>query len=200
MRIKNFHYELSWARLVSDILSPPIVWALLAFPIAFREVDSVQEALRWASIYIFLVCVVPILFIFWMVKRGSITDIHMKIRRQRIRPFLVSLFSTGLAWVVLRLMGAPSMILMLALFSLIQLTVMTFITLVWQISIHAISISGATVALAVLFGSIPALLSTPTIFIVGAARIKLKRHTPAQVLAGTLVGMIIPLALFVFML
>ena len=199
MQIRNFNYELSWARLVSDILSPPIVWALLAFPIAFSEADSTQQAMTWAGLYILLVCIAPIIYIAWMVKRGSITDIHMKVRQQRLRPFIVSMLTTGIAWFILRLMGAPGMMPTLALFSLIQLAVMALITLAWQISIHAISISGATVALAVIFGSIPALLSAPTILIVGAARIKLKRHTPAQVIAGTVVGMIVPLALFVVM-
>lgn len=199
MQITKFNYELNWARLVSDILSPPIVWALLAFPIAFREANSSSQAMTWAAVYILLVCIVPIIYIAWMVKRGVITDVHMKVRQQRIRPFMVSIFSTGLAWFALRLMGAPGMMPMLALFSLIQLAVMALITLTWQISIHAISISGATVALAVIFGSIPALLSAPTILIVGAARIKLKRHTPAQVIAGTLVGMVVPLAMFVVM-
>lgn len=199
MQIRNFSYELSWARLVSDILSPPIVWALLAFPIAFREADSPQQAMTLAGLYILLVCIAPIVYIAWMVKRGSITDIHMKVRQQRLRPFMVSMFTTAIAWFILRLVDAPGMMPTLALFSFIQLAVMAIITLAWQISIHAISISGATVALAVIFGSIPALLSAPTILIVGAARIKLKRHTPAQVIAGTVVGMIVPLALFVIM-
>ena len=32
----------------------------------------------------------------------------------------------------------------------------------------------------------------PLVVLVGAARLRLKRHTPAQILAGTLVGAIVP--------
>jgi len=105
---------------------------------------------------------------------------------------------TTVAWIVLRLMGAPSVMPLFVLFCLIQLAIMTVITLVWQISIHAVSITGATVATGALFGTIPALFTIPLIFIVGAARLKLKRHTPAQVVVGSVVGAVIPILLFRF--
>jgi len=182
--------------LVSDILSPPVVWALLAFPIAFRDAASQSQALTWALVYIALVCILPIIYIALMVRRGTITDIHMRVRTQRIRPFLVSIICTAIAWGILRLMGAPAVMPAFALFSMVQLAIMLAITFVWQISIHAISISGATVALAILFGAIPALLTAPLVLLVGAARIKLERHTPAQVIVGTCVGFAVPLLMF----
>lgn len=189
---------LSWARLVSDVLSPPVVWAMLAFPIALRDEPARGQALMWAGVYIVLVCVLPIVYIGTMVKRGRITDIHMQVRQQRLLPFLVSILCTAFAWLTLGLLGAPPVVPLFALFSLIQLAVMAIITLMWQISIHAISISGATVATGVLFGLLPALFTVPLVVLVGAARLKLKRHTPAQVIAGTALGIVIPLFLFVF--
>ncbi|MFW5748091.1 MAG: hypothetical protein ACOCYT_00610 [Chloroflexota bacterium] len=197
MKVGRFEYNPSWARLVSDILSPPVVWAALAFPIALKDAPSQWHALGWAAVYVTLVCVLPILYIAWMVKRGQITDIHMRVRTQRIRPFMISIVSTAIAWLTLRLMGAPSVMPLFALFSLVQLAIMLVITLIWQISVHAISMSGATVALGVLFGLIPALIFAPLVILVGAARIKLNRHTPAQVIAGTAVGMVIPLLMFI---
>ncbi len=182
--------KLSWARLVSDLLSPPVVWGALAFPIAFRDAPSQDRALLWAVTYVVLVCLLPLIYIAVMVKRGRITDIHMRVRQQRLRPFIVSLLCTTIAWWTLRFMGAPSVVPMFALFSLVQLALMTIITLVWQISMHAMSISGAVIITAVLFGVVPALLTLPLVVLVGAARLKLKRHTPAQVVAGAAVGLI----------
>jgi len=199
MRVIPFEYKPSWERLVSDILSPPVVWAMLAFPIAFRDAASTQQAVTWAMTYITLVCVLPIIYIALMVKRGAITDIHMKVRQQRIRPFMVSIVCTIFAWNILRLMGAPAVMPMLALFSLIQLAIMLVITFIWQISIHAISISGATIALGALFGMLPALIIAPLIVLVGAARVNLQRHTPAQVVVGSIVGFVVPTMLFIFM-
>lgn len=196
MRLQALNYDLSWARLVSDVLSPPVVWAAFAFPIAFHQSDSQLQALWWATVYITLVCVLPIIYIALMVKRGSITDIHMRVRQQRIRPFMVSIVCTAIAWLVLRTMGAPSVVPLFAMLSLIQLAVMAAITLVWQISIHAVSITGVTIATAVLFGLVPALFTVPLIVLVGAARLKLQRHTLAQVVVGTLVGATVPILLF----
>ena len=99
--------KISWARLVSNILSPPVIWSFLAFPIAFREASTTQQALLWAFTYCLMVCFLPALYIGYMVWRGQISDLHMEVRKERIRPFLVSLLGTALAWVFLRSMGAP---------------------------------------------------------------------------------------------
>ncbi|MBZ0303595.1 MAG: hypothetical protein K8J31_27900 [Anaerolineae bacterium] len=186
----------SWARLVSDLLSPPVVWAAMAFPIAFRDARSQQQALTWALMYGTLVCLMPMLYVGWMVRRGTITDLHMQVREQRIRPFLVSMGCTTIAWWVLRFLGAPPVVPLFALFSLIQLMVMAAITLVWQISVHAMSITGAMVAAFAFFGPLWAILIIPLIVLVGAARLKLQRHTLAQVIAGAALGLMIPVLLF----
>lgn len=196
MKVSPFEYNVSWARLVSDILSPPVVWAVLAFPIAFRDAPTEIQALTWATMYVVLVCVTPIVYIGMMVKRGHITDMHMKVRQQRIMPFVISIVCAFFAWLGLQLTDAPFVMPLFAVFSLVQLIVMLVITLIWQISVHAISISGATVATAVLFGAIPALITIPLVVLVGAARVKLERHTPAQVIAGTVVGIAVTLMLF----
>lgn len=188
---------LSAARLISDLFSPPVIWATLAFPMAFREASSTGQALTWALTYGVLVCLVPVTFIGLMVWRGRITDIHIQVRRQRIIPFVVSLLCTALAWLVLRLMGAPSLFQLLPLFTLIQISVMLVVTFVWQISMHTMSITGAVVATGALFGPTPALLLSPLIPLVAAARLKLHRHSPAEVIAGGLVGGLVTVLLIV---
>lgn len=190
------HDNVPWARFVSNVLSPPLVWAVMAFPIALRDAEVKADGVAWAMIYTILVCLMPLLYIAWMVRRGMITDIHMRVRQERFRPFLVSLGFAGLAWWVLRLMDTPDVVPLFALFSLMQLAVMAIITLVWQISMHTMSISGAVVAVGALFGWFPALILTPLVVLVAAARLKLQRHTLAQVIAGVMVGVLIPALLF----
>ena len=188
-----------WPRLVSNLLSPPVVWAVMAFPIAFRDAESQEQAITWAVVYGLLVCLLPIVYVAWMVRRGSITDLHMRVREQRLRPFLVSIVCTTIAWWVLRFMGAPGIVPLFALFSLVQIAVMAVITLVWQISMHMMSITGVMVAAFAFFGPVWAILVIPLIVLVGVARIKLKRHTLAQVVAGCMVGIIVPVLLFAVM-
>ena len=71
-------------------------------------------------------------------------------------------------------------------------TFIALITLMWQISMHAMSITSATIAAGVFFSVGVAVALVPLVVLVGAARLQLKRHTPAQILAGTLVGAIVP--------
>ncbi|GAB4515779.1 MAG: hypothetical protein OHK0046_19730 [Anaerolineae bacterium] len=187
---------MSWARVVSDIFSPPVVWGVFAVFIALLDAPTNQHAFLWASVYILMVCMLPVMYIAVMVKRGEITDIHMRVREQRIKPFLVSIACTILAWLTLRYLGAPRVVPLFVLFSLAQLLIMAVITLVWQISVHAICITGLSVATAAFFGWLPALLTLPLIPLVGAARLKLKRHTLAQVVAGSVVGAVVTGLLF----
>jgi hypothetical protein len=188
-----------WARLVSNVLSPPLVWAAMALPIALRDAGTPQQGLGWALTYVLLVCFLPLGYVAWMVQRGSISDLHMQVRRERLRPFVVSLLCALLAWWVLVMMDASPLMRLFALFSVVQVAVMAVITLVWQISMHTMSISGAVVAAAVFFGAAPALVVVPLVLLVGAARLRLRRHTVAQVLAGVLVGVLVPVMLFVVM-
>lgn len=181
-------YEFSWARLVSDVLSPPVVWAALSFPIAGHVASTSGQMLLWASIYSIFVCLIPVLFIAYMVKRGRITDIHVRVRRQRILPFVVSIICTSFAVTLELIVGAPPLVPMFALFSLLQMAIMLIITTFWQISMHAMGITSAVMAIGALFGVGIGLLFTPLIVVVGAARIKLRRHTLPQVVAGALVG------------
>lgn len=180
--------HVSWARLISDVLSPPVIWGVLAFPIAFREAKSQEQALMWAITYTVMVCIVPALYIAWAVWRGHITDMHMRERRQRIRPFIVSMFGTAAAWGLLSLMGAPPLLYAMAIVSLVLLGTMLVVTLVWQISMHSMSIACAVVATGALYGLGPALIVSPLIPVVGVARIKLRRHTVSEVVAGGLLG------------
>ena len=188
--------RISWARLISDLLSPPVIWGLMAFPIAFHTAESQERAVIWALTYSVLVCILPALYIGYMVWRGHITDIHMRVREQRVRPFIVSLICTALAWTALRWMGAPSLLPLFTLFSLIQIAVMLVITLIWKISMHSMSISGAVVLAGALYGPGTALLLSPLIGLVGVARIKLRRHTLAEVIVGGLLGAALTAAMF----
>jgi membrane-associated phospholipid phosphatase len=185
----------SWAQVVSHLLSPPVVWGVLVVLIAFRDAQSDQQALTVAAAYGVFVCLLPGLYIVWMLRRGAISDIHLSARKERPRVLLVSAMGAGLAWGALRWLEAPPGMPLIAVITLALLLVIALISLVWQISMHATSISAAVVATGAFFGIVPALLILPLALLVAAARLYLKKHTPAEILAGTLVGGLIPVLL-----
>jgi hypothetical protein len=185
--------QITWSRLVSDILSPPVIWVALALLIATAYTKSVGEAIQWAAIYSLLICIAPLLFVGFMVWRGKIGDIHMAERRERIVPLIVTTVGALMAFLILWELKAPPALPLLAFISLVQIIIMLLITLAWQISMQTMGITGAIVAIGIVFGMTLAILLVPLIVLVGAARLNLKRHTPAQILAGTLVGALVPI-------
>lgn len=191
-RVQQLRY-VSWARIVSDILSPPAVWAAVALPIALSFSQTVPRALLWWATFSVLICLLPVAFIGAMVMRGKIGDIHMKERRERYWPLLITVALSVVACVILRWMAAPPVLILLALFSLVQVSVIGVVTLMWQISMHTMGITGATIAAGLMLSMGTAVIMTPLIVLVGAARLSLSRHTPAQIIAGALVGAITPL-------
>lgn len=184
--------RLSWARIVSDVVSPPVVWAILVVPVAIHYSETTMGAIFWAILYGIFICLLPIAYVAYNVWRGNISDLHMKNRKERIRPLLVSILCTAIVWWLLRVLGAPKAFPLLALLSLIQITVIAVITLGWQISMHTMSIAGAVVAIGMIFSIGAGLWMTPLVPLVAAARLNLKRHTPAQVIAGTVIGALLP--------
>lgn len=182
--------ELGWAKFVSDIVSPPVVWGLLAYPIAARNAPSSQEAFWWATLYFASVAVIPVLYILLQVRRGNIEDMHLPNREERIRPFVISTITCAGAAVLMYAINASSVMKVFVLSSLLQIALMAAITTMWQISVHGFSTAGAVVTAGTMFGVVVALVMLPLIPIVGIARLKLKRHTRAQVIAGVAVGAI----------
>lgn len=190
--------RLKVARIISDVFSPPVVWGALAFPIAARAADTPEKVLLWASIYVFFVTILPSLFIVFMVLTGRITDVHVRVRKQRILPFIVTIVCSLVAVIILAALNSPIMP-EFALISMIQVVVILTITLFWQISMHAMSITTAVVVTGILYGFAPALLVSPLIPIVGASRVVLRRHTVAQVIAGGAVGAALTLILILLL-
>jgi hypothetical protein len=186
----------SWARVVSDLISPPVVWTVLAFPLALTETAVRSSAIAAATLYGFIVCWLPVMFVAWMVKRGRITDIHMKLRRQRILPFGVSITCSAGGLGMLWMAKASTMLLLFGFATFVGLIIMAFVTFFWQISIHAMSITSAFVVTAIVFGTAAAMWVMPLVPVVAAARLSLHRHTPAQLLAGGLVGIMVPSLVF----
>jgi membrane-associated phospholipid phosphatase len=178
----------NWAEFVSDVISPPVVWAVMAFVIASRDAPSTEKAVTWALVYIGLLAAIPTLYILIQVRRGNITDMHMPRREERIRPFLVAIASGVLAVLLLNVIGASAVMRVFMISSLVQLILMALISTVWQISVHTMSISAALATIAVMFNAAIAILFTPLIALVALARLRLHRHTPSQVIAGIVLG------------
>jgi membrane-associated phospholipid phosphatase len=128
----------------------------------------------------------PFLYVAWLVKRGDITDIDVRLRKQRAQPLLVTITCTGFAWLVLALGVAPRVMTVMAGALWFQVVAIFIITLRWKISVHAATAAGATTMAWALLGTpLPFLVTVP---LVAWSRVRLRRHTLLQTVAGALLG------------
>jgi hypothetical protein len=182
----------NWARLVSDVISPPVVTGLLAIALAIRDGRDSTERLLLSTFILVVALLAPLAYIFSRVRRGKVEDIHMPNRHERYKPLAFTVICTVIVWVGVRLWGDFPNLNFLTTFMLIMTALGLAVTFFWQISVHTTTISGVTVLTCMIYGLLPAALVGLLIPVVMVARLTLKRHTLAQTLAGIALGSTIP--------
>ncbi|MFD5414901.1 phosphatase PAP2 family protein [Streptomyces nojiriensis] len=174
------------ARILSDTLAPaPLVVGLLL--LVGWHGTAAWAGLGWGLFAALFCGVVPIGIIALGVRRGALTDQHIRVRRQRVVPMALSLVSVVAGVTLLHLLGAPREVFALVVAMLVGLVSSLLVTVVWQISIH-MSVAGGTVMILLLVLGPRVLPAVPVAAAVGWSRLVLKAHTPAQLLAGTALG------------
>ncbi|GHO87928.1 phosphatase PAP2 family protein [Dictyobacter formicarum] len=173
------------ARLVSTILSPAVVALPFILLMAFSAND--QNPFLSAIITIFFLCVGPMAYITFGVITGKFTDVDVSVRSQRVGPFLFGIASSLVGFLILHVTNGQKNLESVLLLVSISGVIMMLITFWWKISMHASALSAAVTALSMVYGRIilPAFL---LVILVSWSRVILRRHTLAQVIAGSLVG------------
>ncbi|MBN1669199.1 MAG: phosphatase PAP2 family protein [Anaerolineales bacterium] len=175
---------------VSRLFSPPLM-ILLGLIIAALAINT-PEAWQWAGFYTIMVVILPAVYIYWKMRRGEITDFHMNVREQRIKPLAVSLALTLGVWLMMLVQSAPQAFIIFGASGALQLAAIFLITLRWKISGHSATIASLAVVLVALFGlaMAPVLLTIP---LVAWARVRLSRHEMMQTIGGALAGIVFTL-------
>lgn len=175
------------ARLVTETLAPAPTVALLLLLVAWHSAPSTADAVRWGVLAALFASIVPFMYIIRGVRRGRLTDHHVRVREQRRLPLLVGVASVVIGLTLLALWGAPRELVALVGSMVVGLASSLLVTLMWKISIHTAVVAGAVTILVLVFG--PPLLSlAPLVALVCWARVAVGDHTPAQTMAGVTLG------------
>lgn len=137
----------------------------------------------------------PALPILLMMKRGEVNDLFISNKEERTMPYLFT-FIAYVFWALFmwRTLQFPIFIIAMGIGSAVSIFIIVFINLKWKISAHLAGMGGFCGAIfgvcyrtainpVWLFGVILAISA-----LVVLSRIELKAHSPAQTLAGFLVG------------
>lgn len=175
------------ARRVSDILSPPLVFAIFGIFLSIHSRPNWQGVL-WGLYYGLLISLLPLFSVIYMVRTGRAKDLHISDQRQRRIPYLFSIFGALVVFVSVQGFSGPPLLGSLAAGNVFGLTALALINQVWLISNHTASISMVVVFSGLAFGGMVMLLLSPLVVIVFLARWFLRRHTVTQLIGGVIVG------------
>jgi membrane-associated phospholipid phosphatase len=183
------------ARLVGEVLSPPPILIVLALLVAWDSSPTPAMAVVWGAIAAVSASVLPYALILRGVRRGRLSDRNISLRQQRIRFAAVAIASilTGLA--VLAAFDAPAEMVALQASIAVGVACGWVITLWWKISVHAAIAAGAATVLLLVFG-LALLVVWPLVALIAWSRVQVGDHTPAQVLAGIALGIVVNATIF----
>lgn len=182
------------ARWISHVVSPHIVGVVMTSVTALKYSPNPFKALLWLFGLMPLLVLPPLAYLMWLVRRGKLADIYMPERETRLRPLTLMMVWLLICWGLIRYWEAPSVVELFVLAATVMIGVLSLVTLFWKISFHGATITAAATATVLVAGSSawPVMLLVP---MVGWARVRLERHTPRQVIFGSLVGALIALIL-----
>jgi len=185
-------WDRSLATAISQVASPPVLLSVAMAVQAAVTRDS--RAWLWAAVYVCCAVPVPVVFLLRQIRHETVADLEIGRREERLRPQLVTAAFLGLAWIVLLVGSAPPPMSNLAGILWIQATVILVVTVFWKISVHCATAAVAAMLTWRLFGAaVPAFLG---VGVMAWSRWRLRRHTPAQILGGILLGIAVFLAAF----
>lgn len=145
------------------------------------------RGLAWGAVAAFFAGVLPTVFINRGIKRGQWADRYVGSKGPRliVLAFILASVAAGLA--LLAAFGAPGELTGYFGCMLGSVALLAAITTVWKISIHCAVAAGSVTILVLLFGPelVPAYL---LVALTAWSRVRLKDHTAAQVIAGSLLG------------
>ncbi|MDR6563441.1 MULTISPECIES: hypothetical protein [unclassified Arcicella] len=150
--------------------------------------------------------VLPVFSIYALYRFKIISDLKMETLSDRRVPYLVTvaIYTFVAVFFTFKLHQFPEVSLILTSIAF-SISAVAFISLYWKISAHAVGISGtvgALMGIAIKFGTValfyPVLIAIVVAGFLMSARLYLNAHTPAQILAGTILGITVSLSVVIF--
>ena len=190
-------------QLISIILHP-IFMPLLAIHLTLLALPSLSFTLSHNLILIYGVIifssiVLPLVSIFWLIKKGQVNSLEMSNHKERPLPLFKTVIWMSFGYYLLQNLLLYTPILKAELLgAILIILIAAIISKFWKISLHLLGVGGVVgvfLALQIIHGDFlyPIILLILLSGILGVARIKQKAHNYTQVYVGFIVGLSVEL-------
>jgi membrane-associated phospholipid phosphatase len=186
--LKNRRVWRDLARILSTIFNPFLTALALFVILAGVTAKSTDDFWRLLFLSTFFTSLGPMLYVFWLYSTDRISDLDMSVRHERESVFGAFVVFYLLGTIALYFTHSPTLLVAAMAGYTLSTFVVQYITRYWKISTHALGITAPLMALTLIYGRgpLPFLILIP---MVCWARVYLKAHTLAQVVAGAALGM-----------
>ena len=184
------HIKLKQAAIIISFILHPMIVAPVMFSILIYTDQSIQNANHLFITSFLFSTFFPVATIFFFKKKNLISDLEVSIREQRIQPLVFGTIYFAIGFILLRLQNATPLIQGIMFCYAINTAIVWFITRIWKISIHAIGLGGPLVALWLNGFNHPIIMGL-LLFLVCSARVIMDAHTPAQVILGAILAIVL---------
>ena len=173
------------ARLITNVVNPFAVSAVVIGVLAFRGAPDVARAVLWLVVAMLLSVVPVLLAVLLMVRRRKMDGVFNNPRGQRYLLYGIAIAVGVLGSLVLWFGGGPRLLRLTFVAGVIALVVFMTVNFYWKISLHTAFIAGTATIFTIVVGGYGA-LALVLLPAVGWSRWALGQHTLAQVTAGAL--------------
>lgn len=190
------------AKVLSVIMYPLLIptYGMILFYIGFTLQMFPLPTHYWMVLIfgtLFFTGLLPLSLILIMIKRGHIKDIYITEPNERTMPYVYT--SMGFAfwtYFLYAVCQAPTFIVLVALGATVAIGLVALINLKWKVSAHLTALGGllgGVCSFCLYCSTLPQWLIILLLvinFVAMCARLKLNAHTPLQLVAGFLLGLL----------
>lgn len=183
------------ADLISNILNPFLVSLIIIVLLSFESASGISDALKWSLILV-AISILPVFSaVVYLLRKGRLAGIFTAVRRQRTAIYVLSGVCAAVGYVILLISKAPLMLRATFATGLSGVVVFTVINLWWKISLHTALVTALVTVMVILYGWI-ATAGVVLVLLIAWARLALRQHSLAQVVAGAVLAALITVAAF----
>lgn len=183
------------AYLISYIFNPVLILVLLPFFLLYHSEETIFEALVW-TIYGIVYILILGVFIFYGIRKKFFVDWDVSKREQRPLLFLICFILVVLYLSGLSVFHGPHILSIVAFGLIFGLLIVSIINTRIKASIHVAGFTSLIFSIALVNKGhyYWLLLLVP---VIAWSRIKIKRHTVKETITGALLGILLPLLMYI---
>ncbi len=184
------------AKLISILFNPVLFFFLMPYIIVYRQTTNVSSALKWLLFSSIFLVIAGVLLLVGRL-RGVFSDQDLSVKEEREEFYIIALI-LAFSYLLISMMykGLFFHLSIVSLGIFMGMLIFTFVNIYLKASIHMAVSCAFILSIAIFYGINTLIVLFWVLPLVAWSRLKLKKHTPKELLTGSILGAGITLLTF----